>query len=110
MSKTALTASAIKDYLAVEQRWLSLAGSYELTEQLSRVTEQWPFSRPSRCQRGQSKRVVKFAICEQSRIGGDSGAAKLQCEAAVKSSRRTPGSDSTTRVRHHCLPQSRISC
>ena len=63
-----------------------------------------------RAQRGQSKRVVKFAICEQSRIGGDSGAAKLQCEAAVKSSRRTPGSDSTTRVRHHCLPQSRISC
>ena len=35
-------------------------------------------------QRGQAKRVVKFAIGEQSGIGGDDTAAKLQRQAAVK--------------------------
>jgi chromosome segregation ATPase len=46
-SKTALTASAVKEYLEMEQRWLSLAHSYEFTERLSRFTEpfrkrDWP--------------------------------------------------------------------
>jgi len=35
-------------------------------------------------QRGQAKRVVKFAIGEQPGIGGDATAAKLQRQAAVK--------------------------
>jgi hypothetical protein len=35
LSKTALTACAIKDYLDMEQRWLNLARSYEVTERLS---------------------------------------------------------------------------
>jgi hypothetical protein len=39
LSKIALTASAIKDYLEMEQHWLSLARSYEFTEQLSTFTE-----------------------------------------------------------------------
>jgi hypothetical protein len=62
------------------------------------------------CQRGQSKRVVKFAIREQSRIGGDSGAAKLQCQAAVKIEPQDARFRFTHRVRHHRLPQSQISC
>jgi 3-dehydroquinate dehydratase len=36
LSKIALTPSAIKDYLDMEQRWLNLARSYEFTERLSR--------------------------------------------------------------------------
>jgi hypothetical protein len=43
LSKTALTACAIKEYLEMEQRWLALARSYEFTERLSRFTE--PFRR-----------------------------------------------------------------
>ena len=39
LSKTTLTAPAIKDYLEMERHWLSLARSYEFTEQLSRFTE-----------------------------------------------------------------------
>jgi len=39
LSKNALTPSAIKDYLQMEQRWLSLAHSYEFTERLSNFTE-----------------------------------------------------------------------
>jgi hypothetical protein len=39
LSKTALTDSAIKDYLEMEQRWLALAHSYEFAERLSRFTE-----------------------------------------------------------------------
>src|SRR5262249_21578087 len=35
LSKNALTPSAIKDYLQMEQRWLSLAHSYEFAERLS---------------------------------------------------------------------------
>jgi hypothetical protein len=35
-------------------------------------------------QRGQAKRVVKFAIGEQPGIGDDDTAAKLQRQAAVK--------------------------
>jgi predicted transcriptional regulator len=38
-AKTALNSSAIQDYLEMEQRWLSLARSYEFTEQLSRFVE-----------------------------------------------------------------------
>jgi hypothetical protein len=48
------------------------------------------------CQRGQSKRVVKLAIGEQSCIGRNSGAAKLQRQAAVKIEPRAPDSDSPT--------------
>jgi hypothetical protein len=40
LSKTALTGSAIKDYLEMERHWLSLAHSYEFAERLSRFTEQ----------------------------------------------------------------------
>ena len=43
LSKTALTPFAIKDYLEMEQRWLTLARSYEFAERLSRFTE--PFRR-----------------------------------------------------------------
>ena len=43
LSKIALTASATKDYLDMEQRWLALARSYEFTERLTRFTE--PFRR-----------------------------------------------------------------
>jgi hypothetical protein len=39
LSKTALTPSAIKDYLDMEQRWLALAHSYEFAERLSRFVE-----------------------------------------------------------------------
>jgi hypothetical protein len=38
LSKTALSQSAIQDYLNMEQRWLNLARSYEFTERLSRYT------------------------------------------------------------------------
>ena len=34
-AKTALSADVIKDYLDMEQRWLSLARSYEFAEWLS---------------------------------------------------------------------------
>jgi hypothetical protein len=40
LSKTALTPSAIKDYLEMEQRWLNRARSYEFTERVSRFTNQ----------------------------------------------------------------------
>jgi len=39
LAQTARTASAIRDYLAMEQRWLSLARSYEFSESLSRFTK-----------------------------------------------------------------------
>jgi len=39
LSKTAMTPSAIKDYLDMEQRWLNLARSYEFSERLSDFTE-----------------------------------------------------------------------
>jgi len=39
LSKTAVTASAIQDYLDMEQRWLALAHSYEFAERLSRFTQ-----------------------------------------------------------------------
>jgi hypothetical protein len=39
LSKTALSASAIQDYLDMEQRWLNLSRSYEFAERLSRFTE-----------------------------------------------------------------------
>jgi len=46
LSKTALTPSAIKDYLDMERRWLALARSYEFSERLSRFTE--PYRRKGR--------------------------------------------------------------
>src|SRR5262245_36148624 len=45
LSKTALTARAIKDYLDMEQRWLALARSYEFSESLSRFTGTQPKGR-----------------------------------------------------------------
>jgi hypothetical protein len=47
MSRTALSASAILEYLDMERRWLALARSYEFTERLSRFNEtvrkrDWP--------------------------------------------------------------------
>jgi len=42
LAKTALSASAIQGYLDMEQRWLSLAHSYDFTERLSRFTKTRP--------------------------------------------------------------------
>ena len=47
MSRTALSPSAIQEYLEMERRWLALAHSYEFTERLSRFTKplrkrDWP--------------------------------------------------------------------
>jgi hypothetical protein len=39
LSKTALSTSAIQDYLDMEQRWLALAHSYGFAERLSSFTE-----------------------------------------------------------------------
>ena len=39
LAKTARTPSTIQDYLAMEQRWLALARSYEFTERLSSFTK-----------------------------------------------------------------------
>jgi chromosome segregation ATPase len=39
LAKTALSTSAIQDYVDMAQRWLALARSYEFTERLSRFTE-----------------------------------------------------------------------
>ena len=36
------------------------------------------------CHRGQAECVVELAVCEQSRIGRDHGAAKLQHQSAVE--------------------------
>jgi hypothetical protein len=38
MAENALTSAAQKDYLDMEQRWLSLARSYEFAERLSNFT------------------------------------------------------------------------
>ena len=38
LSKTALSPSAIEDYLNMEHRWLTLARSYEFAERLSSFT------------------------------------------------------------------------
>jgi hypothetical protein len=38
LSKTAVSPSAIKDYLQMEQHWLRLARSYEFAERLSNFT------------------------------------------------------------------------
>jgi len=46
LSKTALSASAIQDYLEMEQRWLALARSYEFTERLTTFVA--PFTRKAR--------------------------------------------------------------
>jgi len=40
LSKTALSTSAIEEYLEMEHRWLTLAHSYEFAERLSRVAAQ----------------------------------------------------------------------
>ena len=56
-------------------------------------------------QRSQPERVVKFAIGEQTSIGGDRGAAKLERQAAVKIELEDDGLRFTQRVRHRRLPQ-----
>ena len=43
------------------------------------------------CQHGQSKPVIKFAIGEQSSVGGDGATAKLQRQAAVKIEPKSTG-------------------
>src|SRR6266446_9933298 len=60
-------------------------------------------------QRGQPKRIVKFAIGEQPGIGGDHEAAKLEHQAAVKIEPDGIGFRFTRWVRHRRLPPSRIS-
>ena len=40
LSRTALSTSAIEEYLEMEHRWLTLAHSYEFAEKLSSFTEQ----------------------------------------------------------------------
>jgi hypothetical protein len=60
-------------------------------------------------QRSQSERIVKLAIGEQSGIGGDDAAAKLQQQAAVKIEPKGTRFLFTHPVRHRGLPQSQIS-
>ena len=60
--------------------------------------------------RGQPECVVEFAIGQQSRIGGDHGAAKLEHQAAVKIEPNSIRFRFTRRVRHDRLARSRISC
>ena len=60
--------------------------------------------------RGQTERVVKFAIGEQSGIGGDHGAAKLEHQAAVEIEPDGIRFQFTRWVRHRRLARSRISC
>jgi hypothetical protein len=62
------------------------------------------------CQRGQSERVIKFAIGQQSSIGGDHRAAKLQRQAALKIEPKPARFCFTRWVRHRDLPQFQISC
>ena len=60
LSKTTLTASAISDYLEMEQRWLALARSYEFAERLSNFTE--PFR--NRKQPKENDRQQDHRACE----------------------------------------------
>ena len=55
LSKTALTPSAIKDYLEMEQRWLALARSYEFAERLSRFIV--PFSKGKQPKNSRQRRL-----------------------------------------------------
>ena len=45
LSRTALSQDAIREYLQMEQRWLTLASSYEFTERLSAFTKAVPKAR-----------------------------------------------------------------
>jgi hypothetical protein len=58
--KPPLTASAISDYLEMEQRWLALARSYEFAERLSNFTE--PFR--NRKQPKENDRQQDHRACE----------------------------------------------
>ena len=60
--------------------------------------------------RGQAERVVEFAIGEQSGIGGDHRAAKLQHQPAVEIEPESLVIRFTRRVRHRRLVRSRITC
>ena len=60
--------------------------------------------------RGQPECVVEFAVRQQSRIGRDHGAAKLEHQAAVKIEPDGIRFRFTRWVRHRRLPPSRISC
>jgi hypothetical protein len=59
---------------------------------------------------GQPEHVIKFAIGEQSGIGRDHGATKLEHQAAVKIEPDGIRFRFTRWVRHRRLPPSRISC
>ena len=50
LSRTALSTSAIEQYLEMEHRWLPLARSYEFAERLSRFIEQ-PTTRVPKAER-----------------------------------------------------------
>jgi hypothetical protein len=54
--------------------------------------------------------LIKFAIGQQSSLGGDNGTAKLQHQAAIKIEPKGIGFRFTRWVRHRDLPQSQISC
>jgi hypothetical protein len=56
----------------------------------------------------QAERIIEFAIGQQSSIGGDDGAAKLEHQAAVKIEPKSIRFRFTHRVRHDRLAQSRI--
>jgi hypothetical protein len=60
------------------------------------------------CHRSRPEHVVEFAIGQQSGIGCDQGAAKLNRQAAVKIELDNPGVRFTRWVRHHRLARSRI--
>jgi len=57
LSKTTLTASAISDYLEMEQRWLALARSYESAERLPRFIA--PFSKGKQPKNSRRRRPEK---------------------------------------------------
>jgi hypothetical protein len=60
--------------------------------------------------RGQTECVVEFAVCQQSCIGRDHGAAKLEHQAPVEIEPGNVGIRFTRRVRHRRLARSRINC
>jgi hypothetical protein len=57
----------------------------------------------------QPKCVIEFAVRQQSRIGRDHGAAKLEHQATVKIEPKNVRFRFTRRVRHDRLAQSRVS-
>jgi len=64
------------------------AAEHRLTQQTDQSMAAVPagarISESFDCHLGQAECVVEFAVCQQSSIGGDHGAAKLQHQAAVE--------------------------